>query len=152
MDWVNCPASMKERTLHLSASRCVWPEFRSTEDFQQRGFELSGRQNYFHCPLWRRWIVTDKIWCRTFVSLCLVLCIQMAFFTTSVLKLNYKQGISTGKLKHLWDVQGFNIAENDMVTAMEQYDQAVYQVKDNVSKISSPTNSIFYSTWQLSNE
>lgn len=152
MDWVNCPASKKKRTLHLSAFRCVWPEFSSTADFQQRGFELSGRQNCFHCPWWRRWIVTDKIWCRTFVSLRLVLCTKMAFFAASVLESNYKQGISAGKWKHLWDVWGLSVTENDMVTAMERYDQGVYQVKDNVYKISSPISISFYSTWQLSNE
>lgn len=99
MDWVNCPASMKERTLHLSASRCVWPEFSSTEDFQQRGFELSGRQNYFHCLLWRRWIVTDKNWCRTFVSLCLVLCIQMAFFCCFCFKIKLQTRYFNWKMK-----------------------------------------------------
>lgn len=97
----------KEEHCILSALGCVWPEFSSTADFQQRGFELSGRRNYLHCPLWRRWIVADKIGWRSFVSLCLVFCIQNTFFfATSVLELSCKQSISAGKWEHLWGCTG----------------------------------------------
>lgn len=76
---------------------------------------------------------------RSFVSLCLVLCIQNAFFATSVLELSCKQGILLENENIFGIVQGVNITENDMVTAMERYDQTVYQVigKECVQSIKS---------------